>query len=68
MFWSDEDIDLKLLKQKLFTPAKTETLENRIMMAKTVHSAWDHCEFAFKPIQSRRQDIHGRPDFLAQIS
>ena len=38
--------------QRLFALAKTEILENRIMMAKTVHSAWDHCECAFKPIQT----------------
>lgn len=50
MFWPDQDVEA--WQQRLFTPAKTETLENRIAMAKTVQSAWDHCEFAFRPIQT----------------
>lgn len=48
MFWSDQAVTA--WQDLLFTPSNTEFLANMITMGKTVQAAWDHAEFALKPI------------------
>ncbi|KAL3480836.1 hypothetical protein BJX99DRAFT_254167 [Aspergillus californicus] len=47
-FWSEEQI--RQWESKVLGPARTETLENVLCLAQTVHGLWGEGKFALKPI------------------
>lgn len=50
MFWTDSDV--AAWEEALQTNPGTDIVANIITMGKTVHAAWDHCEFGLKPVDT----------------